>query len=1336
MVFAEGVTEVPEFSFRECPALTDIQFPSTLKTIRSYAFNDCLGLTSVSIPESIEEIGGAFQNCSNIKEVTINGGVKGGYAAYLEGAFYNCESLQKVVFGEGAVQVPEYSFINCASLNKIIFSSTLTVIGEYAFKKCTNLKEVDLANIISVGEHAFEDCPDLVFNNATGYVNVKINYYSLDSNGTAKNDSLENYDLTIYNKTNDTAVREFIAKQGMITFLSKQDANSELLMELKKANCEAVEKTVTLNTNSMADVEFDIYERGALVINEAAPVLSQALRAVFYNADGERVYSKSYSDERDRTIYKNLKSGKYTVVILRDNGKMWNVSNISEFDIFGMKKNIDYIAEDINIDKAKTTEISVNSIPELDENAYSMLNRNETDIYYSSENAAPDSNIKIRIQYSIKESAYKNTSDHKICVNMPEDLVLAENSVVLNGKKAEYTVDAKGYRGSEVDIDDTTDDNIGHSNLEISLDEQSGVVYFYVKPKTYREFNVEVAYENSYKSEEMGVITVKTEMLTIEADEVTNSENVRVSGLSIPNSSVELYCDGKLCGTATARKNGTYYYDVQLENTENNKIYTITASIKDNKKTVSTKVQYNSLAPVVEEFLLSFDDGSDKWYDILDCNERGIVPKVHLMHLYPLVFKVKISNDENIGNVRVCGDKDGQKVTFNAQKDGDYYIARGYFNNGDNWIVPSSLHVEYEMNCNTITSENGAEYLLSQIRPDLAEYEKTFEEKDELTYTLRYESKVDSYFEEYTIDKRRQGEVIDITDDELEKMCAIPLEINGEICYALIDKVEIVFPDGKTISSDSRDDENDDEVVPYSSSILYDKRLADCIDTFNDYLSIKGAHESDAPNLNLCYSIITPKAGEKLVKCFFRVSTNDLPICAGIAGQALTAAGYAERLRTVDERYERGSSAWEKERRSCFSGITSSIFCIAFLAFVPYTYVGAALAMLFIPIITDFAFNVFWYIDPSGYVYEVSPDNRLKDVIATVYYKSDTGDPVFWEDAPDIGQENSQLTNIEGRYAWDVPEGLWQVKYEKDGYETLYTDWLPVPPPQTEVNVSMVSNFAAEVEKVWVDADSIVLKFNRPVINETMTENSVTLKDENGGAVKAVVIPKSEIEYNGRSVSSIFTVKPENAAGELKNYTVAISGEVSTYNDVKVAATGDISVDSEGVPTISVSGGDDISVAKAGEKSISVSVKNADELPKMSFTAVSDNKETVLAYVSDTTDNKETTIVLKGVSEGSANVTLTVPEIGISRTIKVNVGAEAAVRFGDADNNGSLTAADSAIVLQKVLRGTYQMPVEEAVADYIFYIDVDCDGKITASDSAVIMQKVLRGTYQMPCELK
>ncbi len=79
--------------------------------------------------------------------------------------------------------------------------------------------------------------------------------------------------------------------------------------------------------------------------------------------------------------------------------------------------------------------------------------------------------------------------------------------------------------------------------------------------------------------------------------------------------------------------------------------------------------------------------------------------------------------------------------------------------------------------------------------------------------------------------------------------------------------------------------------------------------------------------------------------------------------------------------------------------------------------------------------------------------NRLPGVTTTVYQKKN-GSAVKWN-AEDYSQQNPLVTDEAGFYRWDVPQGEWQVKYEKDGYETCYSEWLPVPPPQLDVNVGM-----------------------------------------------------------------------------------------------------------------------------------------------------------------------------------------------------------------------------------------------------------------------------------------
>ncbi|MBQ7265242.1 MAG: hypothetical protein IJS61_04000 [Firmicutes bacterium] len=72
--------------------------------------------------------------------------------------------------------------------------------------------------------------------------------------------------------------------------------------------------------------------------------------------------------------------------------------------------------------------------------------------------------------------------------------------------------------------------------------------------------------------------------------------------------------------------------------------------------------------------------------------------------------------------------------------------------------------------------------------------------------------------------------------------------------------------------------------------------------------------------------------------------------------------------------------------------------------------------------------------------------------------------------------------------------------------------------------------------------------------------------------------------------------------------------------------------------------------------------------------------------------------------------------------------------YGDADNDGTITSNDSAIVLQKVLQAENVMPIEEAKENYMSLIDVNQDDKLTSSDAAFILQKALNNLFEMPIE--
>lgn len=199
-------------------------------------------------------------------------------------------------------------------------------------------------------------------------------------------------------------------------------------------------------------------------------------------------------------------------------------------------------------------------------------------------------------------------------------------------------------------------------------------------------------------------------------------------------------------------------------------------------------------------------------------------------------------------------------------------------------------------------------------------------------------------------------------------------------------------------------------------------------------------------------------------------------------------------------------------------------------------------------------------IDPSGYVYESVPSNRLQGVTATIFYQetsedifgNTTNEAVLWN-AEEFSQKNPLITDAEGKYQWDVPQGLWQVKFEKDGYETTYSDWLPVPPPQLEVNIAMTQAKQPEVKAARAYKDGIEVQFDKYMIPELLTtENIMVLANENlvEGTIELLDEEVSDEGKTDKYASKIrFNAKEPFSAEEV---TLIVKNKVKSYAGIRM----------------------------------------------------------------------------------------------------------------------------------------------------------------------------------------
>ena len=178
-----SVETIEAAAFKGCSSLATVTFEngSQLKTIgggSSYygAFSDCTALTSIEIPASVETIkASAFKGCSSLATVTFKNGsqlktIEGGYPS--SGTFADCTALTSIEIPASVETIEAAAFKGCSSLATVTFEkgSQLKTIGgggsSYygAFGQLKNLMTVDMSactQVKTIGESAFDGDSEL-----------------------------------------------------------------------------------------------------------------------------------------------------------------------------------------------------------------------------------------------------------------------------------------------------------------------------------------------------------------------------------------------------------------------------------------------------------------------------------------------------------------------------------------------------------------------------------------------------------------------------------------------------------------------------------------------------------------------------------------------------------------------------------------------------------------------------------------------------------------------------------------------------------------------------------------------------------------------------------------------------------------------------------------------------------------------------------------------------------------------------------------------------------------------------------------------------------------------
>lgn len=152
VVISPGITVVDNSAFSGCQKLSSVTLPEGLATLVQYAFYQCTSLTSISLPSTLVTIGArAFQESGL---TALPAGLQGGIS-FADYVFANTK-MTDITLPDGMNTVPEHMFSNCKSLSRVDLND-VTSLGNFAFNGCTALTTLIADNLETLGQYSLQD---------------------------------------------------------------------------------------------------------------------------------------------------------------------------------------------------------------------------------------------------------------------------------------------------------------------------------------------------------------------------------------------------------------------------------------------------------------------------------------------------------------------------------------------------------------------------------------------------------------------------------------------------------------------------------------------------------------------------------------------------------------------------------------------------------------------------------------------------------------------------------------------------------------------------------------------------------------------------------------------------------------------------------------------------------------------------------------------------------------------------------------------------------------------------------------------------------------------------
>ena len=244
------------------------------------------------------------------------------------------------------------------------------------------------------------------------------------------------------------------------------------------------------------------------------------------------------------------------------------------------------------------------------------------------------------------------------------------------------------------------------------------------------------------------------------------------------------------------------------------------------------------------------------------------------------------------------------------------------------------------------------------------------------------------------------------------------------------------------------------------------------------------------------------------------------------------------------------------------------------------------------------------------------------------------------------------------------PQTAYQRAVKKYGYKEASVEGLNVPPPQTNINIGMVSTNAPAVSSVQAYTDGVLVEFSQYMEIESV-EGSITLV-MGGKAVSCTVEPVNAEAGTNKDTQPIyasrFFVKPNSGATLSGEVTVTVSHSAKNYNRTTIGTEysnqhqvkGECPTGIEAPGSLSVLVGDSSSLSFTLQPGLAGEELKV-EITTPSLVGFADNQASSTSYSATTGANGSANVTLKGLLPGAGVVKITHAESGLSTTVKIKI---------------------------------------------------------------------------------